>query len=140
MTKLKVLIALVPLHWIYVLIAQMKLTKCSKEKERLKQIKMHILKSARNTKLKQSVVKKYRGNEMEKLKSKPTQCQRILDYMKQYGSITSWEAYRDLSITQLGARLFELKKQGYLFEKERIATTNRMGEKTHYDKYRLVEI
>ena len=101
---------------------------------------MHILKSARNTKLKQSVVKKYRGNEMEKLKSKPTQCQRILDYMKQYGSITSWEAYRDLSITQLGARLFELKKQGYVFEKERIATTNRMGEKTHYDKYRLVEI
>ena len=76
---------------------------------------------------------------MSKLEKKPTQCQRILDYIKQYGSITSLEAYRDLSITQLGARLFELKKQGYMFEKERINTTNRMGEKTHYDKYRLVE-
>lgn len=76
---------------------------------------------------------------MSKLEKKLTQCQRVLAYIKQYGSITSWEAYRDLSITQLGARLFELKKQGYMFEKERINTTNRMGEKTHYDKYRLVE-
>lgn len=76
---------------------------------------------------------------MGKLEKKPTQCQKVLDYIKQYGSITSWEAYRDLSITQLGARLFELKKKGYVFEKERINTTNRMGEKTHYDKYILVE-
>ena len=76
---------------------------------------------------------------MSKLEKKPTQCQKILDYINRYGSISSWEAYRDLSITQLGARLFELKRKGYVFEKERIKTTNRMGEKTHYDKYRLVE-
>jgi hypothetical protein len=76
---------------------------------------------------------------MSKLEKKITQCDKIIDYIKRYGSITSWQAYSDLGITQLGARIFQLKERGYLFEKERISTENRMGEKTHYDKYRLLE-
>ena len=76
---------------------------------------------------------------MSKLEKKKTQCDRIVEYIKRYGSITSWQAYADLGITQLGARIFQLKERGYLFEKERVNTKNRMGEKTHYDIYRLVE-
>lgn len=76
---------------------------------------------------------------MENKQNKPTQCDKIIDYIKRYGSITSWQAYADLGITQLGARIFNLKERGYLFKKERINTTNRMGEKTYYDIYRLVE-
>ena len=74
---------------------------------------------------------------MSKLEKKKTQCDRIIDYIKQYGSITSWQAYADLSITQLGARIYNLKERGFEFEKERVHTKNRMGEKTHYDVYRL---
>ena len=76
---------------------------------------------------------------MSKLEKKPTQCDRIIDYIKRYGSITSWQAYADLGITQLGARIYNLKERGYVFETKRINTKNRLGEKTHYDEYRLVE-
>ena len=74
---------------------------------------------------------------MPKLERKPTQRDKILAYIKQFGSITSWQAYSDLGVTQLGARIYELKEQGYIFSKTRVNTTNRLGEKTHYDKYRL---
>ena len=73
----------------------------------------------------------------EKKQKKPTQCQKILDYIHRYGSITSWQAYADLGITQLAARIFNLKERGYEFETERVNTKNRMGESTHYDIYRL---
>lgn len=76
----------------------------------------------------------------EGLKHKPTQCEKILDYINRYGSITSWQAYADLNITQLGARIWELKDRGYVFEKERVYCNNRLGEKTHYDKYKLVGV
>lgn len=75
----------------------------------------------------------------EKMEYKPTQCQRILDYIRKFGYITSWEAYTELGITQLGARIFNLKERGYAFRKERVITFNRLGEKTHYDKYFLME-
>lgn len=76
---------------------------------------------------------------MEKKQKKPTQCERILNYIRRYGSITSWQAYQDLAVTQLAARIYELKERGYVFSTERIYTKNRMGEDTHYDVYRLVE-
>lgn len=75
---------------------------------------------------------------MEKLQRKPNQCERILNYIQEFGSITSWQAYADLGITQLGARIFNLKERGYEFDTTRVYTENRLGEKTHYDEYRLV--
>lgn len=77
---------------------------------------------------------------MEKLERKPTQRDKVLSYIKQFGRISSWEAYSELGITQLGARIFELKELGYEFAKTRRYVTNRLGEKTHYDEYRLVEV
>lgn len=69
-----------------------------------------------------------------------TQRQRVLDYIRQFGSITSWDAYKDLGITQLGARIWELTHEyNYKFKKERVTTKNRFGDPTHYDKYYLVE-
>ena len=67
-----------------------------------------------------------------------TQRDRVLQYIKDFGSITSWEAYSELRITQLGARIFELKDRGYNFEKERVNTKNRYGDQTHFDRYKLV--
>lgn len=69
--------------------------------------------------------------------TKVTQRDRVLQYIQDFGSITSWEAYKELGITQLGARIFELKKRGYSFNTERVNTQNRYGDRTHFDRYTL---
>ena len=71
---------------------------------------------------------------------KTTQKQRVVDYIQEFGSISSWEAYSDLGITQLGARIDQLKKEGYEFETEWESKKNRYGENTTYKRYRIAEM
>ena len=71
---------------------------------------------------------------------KIAQKDRIINYIRAFGSISSWEAYADLEITQLGARIDQLKKEGYEFKTEWESNTNRFGEKTEYKRYYLVDI
>ena len=71
---------------------------------------------------------------------KITQKDRILEYIRNFGSISSFEAYADLGITQLGARIDQLKKEGYEFKTEWESNTNRFGEKTDYKRYYLADI
>jgi len=72
--------------------------------------------------------------------NKITQRDMVLNYISEFGSISSWDAYKDLGITQLGARIWELThKYNYKFKKERVVTENRYGKPTHYDKYFLIE-
>lgn len=66
------------------------------------------------------------------------QKQRVIDYINKFGSISSWEAYADLGITQLGARIDQLKKEGYNFKTEWESSKNRFGEKTDYKRYYLI--
>ena len=68
-----------------------------------------------------------------------TQKQAIINYIKDFGGITSMEAYFDLGITQLGARIFELKEDGYSFDKSTIKKLNRYGKKIAFSKYTLKE-
>lgn len=68
---------------------------------------------------------------------KVTQKDRIINYIKQFGSITSWEAYKELGVMQLGARIDQLKKEGYIFRTEWIQTKNRFGENVSFKKYYL---
>ncbi len=68
---------------------------------------------------------------------KITQKDRILQYIREFGSISSWEAYQDLGVTQLGARIDELKKEGYEFKTEWESSTNRYGDKVDYKRYYL---
>lgn len=68
---------------------------------------------------------------------KPNQCDRILQYIKDFGSITTWQAYQDLGVTRLASRIWDLKQLGYELKKTRINTKNRYGDNTHYDEYRL---
>lgn len=59
-----------------------------------------------------------------------TQAEKIVDYIDKHGSITSLEAYQDLGITQLGARIWELEKRGgYQIKHERKTVVNRNGDK-----------
>ena len=71
---------------------------------------------------------------------KITQKDRILEYIRNFGSISSFEAYADLGITQLGARIDQLKKEGFKFRTEWVSNTNRFGEKTEYKRYYLADI
>lgn len=68
---------------------------------------------------------------------KVNQRQRIIDYIKQFGSITSKDAYDDLGITQLATRIKELKEQGYKFETKWESSKNRYGEKVDFKRYYL---
>ena len=71
---------------------------------------------------------------------KITQKDRILEYIRKFGSISSFEAYANLGITQLGARIDQLKKEGYEFKTEWESNINRFGEKTDYKRYYLADM
>lgn len=64
--------------------------------------------------------------------------ERILGYIRKYGYITTWDAFRDLGCTRLSEYIRQLRKEHKIIC-ETIKTTNRMGEKTFYVKYKLVE-
>lgn len=64
-----------------------------------------------------------------------TQKQRVLDYIEEFGSISSLEAFADLGITRLSAVIFDLKEEGYRFKTETERGRNRFGEKTSYARY-----
>lgn len=71
--------------------------------------------------------------------TKMSQKERILNYIKEFGSISSWQAYSDLGITQLGARIDGLQKEGYKFKTEWKKSTNRYGQPVSYKKCYLIE-
>lgn len=67
------------------------------------------------------------------------QCEKIIDYIKRYGSITTYEAFTDLGITRLSGRIHDLTQKGYDFNRESITTKNRDGEPVTYTKYSFKE-
>lgn len=66
-----------------------------------------------------------------------TQKERIVKYCRDFGSITSMDAYMDLGITQLGARIKELEEAGVLFKRTWKKTVNRYGEPVQFVAYSL---
>jgi hypothetical protein len=66
-----------------------------------------------------------------------TQSQVILEHMKKHGSITQKEAIDNYGIMRLGARIWDLKRQGHVISTERETGVNRYGEKTAYARYRI---
>ena len=63
--------------------------------------------------------------------------QRVFDYMAEFGSITSLQAFQDLGDTRLSATIFELKKKGVNIKSEDIKVTNRYNEPRRVTKYWL---
>lgn len=66
---------------------------------------------------------------------KRTQADRVLDYIKKFGSITTLEAFRDLGVTRLSARIFELRDKGLNIDSTNVTSKNRYGENCTYAKY-----
>lgn len=68
-----------------------------------------------------------------------TQVDRVIAYMKQFGSVSTLEAFKDLGVTRLSARIFEIKQRGYKVKSEPIKAKNRFGEDVRYFRYSLEE-
>lgn len=66
---------------------------------------------------------------------KPTQAWRVLDYMREFGSITQYEAFFDLGVMRLASRISELKAQGYKIISKTEARKNRFGERVYIKRY-----
>ena len=64
-----------------------------------------------------------------------TQKERIKKYLDDFGSITPLEAMRDLGIMRLGARIWDLKRDGEPIIKRMESHKNRYGKTTHYARY-----
>ena len=61
--------------------------------------------------------------------------QKVINYVERFGSITTLDAFRDLAITRLSARIFNIKKLGYKVSSVRETSKNRLGEEVNYNRY-----
>ena len=68
-----------------------------------------------------------------------TQCERILKYMRDFGSINPMQAMKDLGVMRLAARVEDLKKAGYKIIRRTVKGRNRYGNPVSFAEYRLEE-
>lgn len=73
------------------------------------------------------------------VESHPTQEQRVVDYIKEHGSITLLQAIRDIGVLSLSSRISSLKKQGYPIVGEMITVSNRYEETCKVKRYHFKE-
>ena len=66
-----------------------------------------------------------------------TQCEKVIDYMKRNGSITSAQAYQDLGIMRLASRISDIERSGVAIDRETETGKNRFGERTHFTRYSI---
>jgi hypothetical protein len=66
-----------------------------------------------------------------------TQAERLKEALTNGHKITRLSALIDLGIFELSARIIDLERQGYKFNKPRIKVTNRFGESVTVVEYSL---
>lgn len=64
--------------------------------------------------------------------------ERILNYILQHGSITTWEAFERLGCTRLSEYIRQLRLD-YNITDTTVSKVNRYGEKVYFKKYMLGE-
>ena len=68
-----------------------------------------------------------------------TQASRVLTWLQGGNTITTLDAFRELGITRIAARIFELKEQGHEVSKRTLKVTNRFDEVCHIAEYFIEE-
>lgn len=68
------------------------------------------------------------------------QREQVLDYIRDFGSITSFDAFIDLGIACWPKRISELKRDGYTFNDKFEKSRNRYGKLVSYKRYSLKEV
>lgn len=69
-----------------------------------------------------------------------TQNEQVLRHLMTYGKITSLEAVELYGIMRLGARIYDLKKQGYPIKTYLRVGKSRNGESMVFAEYRLERV
>lgn len=67
--------------------------------------------------------------------TRPTQSDKVFNYIENFGSINTYQAFTDLGISRLSARIWELRNRGINIKKESYKIRNRFGEKITVYKY-----
>lgn len=65
------------------------------------------------------------------------QCKRLLAHLEEHRSINPLEAWTKLGIYRLGARVFDLRREGYAISSGRQKVANRFGEECRVATYKL---
>lgn len=68
-----------------------------------------------------------------------TMKERVLEHLKKYKTITSWEAYSKLGCTRISEYIRQLRVDGYVIESVPTKSINRYGEICNYATYTLKE-
>lgn len=68
------------------------------------------------------------------------QTERVLEYLRKNYAITAKQAMDELGIYRLGARMWDLKKQGYPVQSCFITVKNRFGEECRVKAYNITGI
>ena len=72
--------------------------------------------------------------------SKAKQTDRVLAYMREFGSITQYDAMVDLGVMRLASRISDLKREGYHITGKMEAVKNRYGENCYIKRYSEVGV
>lgn len=67
-----------------------------------------------------------------------TKTQKVLNHLRENGSITSWEAIQQYGATRLSAIIFNLRKKGIEIKSEMVQFTDRYGDNSTFAKYVLI--
>ena len=76
---------------------------------------------------------------MSAVEHRPTQNERIIDYIQKFGGITQLQALQDLGVMRLASRISDLKRLGYPIESKMQTVKNRFKEDCHIKVYFLKE-
>lgn len=68
-----------------------------------------------------------------------TQADMVLRFMQDTGSITPLDALREFCCMRLGARIYDLRRQGYAIRAATETRVNRYGKKVRYARYSMEE-
>lgn len=72
-------------------------------------------------------------------KTKMTQQEEILQYLKEHGRITRLEAACDLHIFELSSRIGELKNKGFVISSTKGRSVNKYNRVSYFSIYKLEE-
>lgn len=65
-----------------------------------------------------------------------TQCETVLNYIEEHGSITARQAYK-LGIMRLASRISDLKKAGFDIKSDTVKVKCRDGSVSHVSRYSM---
>ena len=66
-----------------------------------------------------------------------SQCDMILRYMQDFGSITQLEAAQEFGCFRLSGRIYDLKQRGIPIERTMVSRKNRYGKSVSFARYAI---